>query len=64
MAAKTVVIGAGLAGLSAALRIARDGGDVVVVERTSEIGGRAVSKRDGGFTMNLGAHAMYPRASV
>ena len=40
MAAQTVVVGAGLAGLSAAIHLAAAGRDVVVVEAEAVPGGR------------------------
>jgi squalene-associated FAD-dependent desaturase len=41
-----IVIGAGVAGLSAAVRLAREGLRVLVVEARSRLGGRATSFRD------------------
>src|SRR4030095_12275448 len=41
-----IVIGAGVAGLSAAVRLARDGGRVLVVEARSRLGGRATAFAD------------------
>ena len=41
MTADVVVIGAGLAGLSAAVRLAGAGERVIVVEATPRLGGRA-----------------------
>ncbi|HEY9289800.1 MAG TPA: phytoene desaturase family protein [Microlunatus sp.] len=51
---RVVVIGAGLAGLSAACRIAAQGHDVTVIERDREIGGRAGVLRRDGFTFDTG----------
>ncbi|SOD11907.1 phytoene desaturase family protein [Pedobacter xixiisoli] len=51
---KTVIIGAGFAGLSAAITLADSGHSVTVVEKNTEIGGRArVFKKDG-FTFDMG----------
>ncbi len=50
----TVIIGAGFAGLSAAITLADKGHQVTVVEKNKEIGGRArVFKKDG-FTFDMG----------
>jgi monoamine oxidase len=43
----TIVIGAGLAGLTAAWRIAREGQRVIVLEAEDRVGGRAYSALDG-----------------
>ena len=45
--ADVVIVGAGIAGLSAALEIARGGGDVLVVDMASVFGGHAVSAHGG-----------------
>src|SRR5262249_36464830 len=52
-----VVVGGGLCGPTAAL--ARSGGAVTVLERSGTPGGRAVTRRSGGFAINLGPHALY-----
>lgn len=52
--AKVVVIGAGLGGLAAALRLQGLGFDVTVLERRAAPGGRASQIRDGGFTWDTG----------
>lgn len=49
-----VVVGAGLAGLSAAMRLAGAGRQVTVVERESEPGGRAGVLRRDGYTFDTG----------
>ncbi len=54
-----VVVGAGLAGLSAATYLARAGRRVVVLEKSSRPGGRAITRVSDGFAMNLGPHALY-----
>lgn len=58
-AADVVIVGGGLAGLTAAAITARDGLSVAVLERKSCLGGRARSERRDGFTFNQGAHALY-----
>jgi phytoene dehydrogenase-like protein len=54
-----VVVGGGLAGLSAAALAARAGAPVTLVEKSSAIGGRAASQEKAGFVQNLGPHALY-----
>ena len=51
---RVVIIGAGLGGLSAALHLAGEGREVIVLERDDEPGGRAGVLRDGGYTFDTG----------
>jgi phytoene desaturase len=51
---RVVVVGAGLGGLGAALRLQGAGHDVVVVEAREAPGGRAARIRDAGFTWDTG----------
>ena len=51
---RVVVIGAGLGGLAAALRLQGQGYDVTVLEGRERPGGRAYQLRDGGFTWDTG----------
>jgi phytoene desaturase len=51
---RAVVVGAGLGGLAAALRLQGAGHDVTVVERRDRPGGRAYQLRDGGYTWDTG----------
>jgi phytoene dehydrogenase-like protein len=53
------VVGGGLGGLAAAALAARRGERVCVLERASVLGGRGASQNKGGFTWNLGGHALY-----
>ena len=55
-----VVVGAGVAGLSAASRLARDGARVLVLEARSRLGGRATAFRDRetGELVDNGQHAL------
>lgn len=55
----TIVVGGGLAGLSAAAHLARNGRPVTVLEGTEHLGGRAWTRRRDGFHLNLGPHALY-----
>ncbi|MCO6509891.1 MAG: phytoene desaturase [Aridibacter famidurans] len=52
---KVVVIGAGLGGLSAACRLARDGNRVTVVEKNSGPGGKVNRVTASGFSFDTGA---------
>ena len=54
-----IVIGAGLGGLCAAALLARDGYRVRMLEAASQPGGRARSRVQDGYVLNLGAHALY-----
>lgn len=55
-----VVVGGGLAGLTAAARLAKNNKKVLVIER-SKLGGRAITVDLKGFSFNFGAHAIYGR---
>jgi phytoene desaturase len=52
---KVAVIGAGLGGLAAALRLQGAGCDVTVLEQREAPGGRVSRLRDGGYTWDTGA---------
>jgi phytoene dehydrogenase-like protein len=54
-----VVVGAGLAGLTAAATAAGRGARVIVLEAREHPGGRARTTTVGGFHLNQGAHALY-----
>jgi phytoene desaturase len=54
MAAPTVVVGAGLAGLSAAIHLAAAGREVVVVEAEAVPGGRCGTVGAGGYRFDTG----------
>jgi phytoene dehydrogenase-like protein len=57
--ANVVVVGGGLAGLTAAALLAKQGQQVLVLERGKQIGGRAATQVREGAHFNLGAHALY-----
>ncbi len=61
MTADVVVIGAGLAGLSAAVRLADHGKRVIVVEQAPRLGGRATAftDRETGERVDNGQHALF-----
>lgn len=53
------VIGGGLAGLIAAIDLAKAGKSVVVLEKAHNFGGRAITVKKKGALFNLGGHALY-----
>ncbi len=54
---RVAVIGGGLAGLSAALNLAKHGIAVTLFERSMNPGGRAQTTVKDGYHMNFGPHA-------
>ena len=56
-----VVLGAGLAGLSAAYELVRSGARVTVLEREAHVGGMASSWRRGPHWLDLGPHRFHTR---
>ncbi|MCK4745566.1 MAG: FAD-dependent oxidoreductase, partial [Bacteroidales bacterium] len=56
---KVVVLGAGLAGLSAAEELTRRGHEVVIIEKESHPGGLASTIKGNGFEYDLGPHRFH-----
>ncbi len=54
-----VIVGGGLAGLTAASYLARGGRSVLLLEKASQLGGRAITTERHGFFFNRGIHALY-----
>lgn len=54
-----MVVGGGIAGLAAAIYLARGGRTVTLFEKRRYLGGRAVTTLRRGFRFNVGAHAFY-----
>jgi phytoene dehydrogenase-like protein len=54
-----VIIGGGLAGLSAACYLARSGVAVTLFEKSAGLGGRAATQVHDGYAFNRGIHAIY-----
>ena len=55
---KAIVIGAGLAGLSAGYRLLQAGFEVTVLEKRDRVGGRVLTLRRDGFVIDAGPDAM------
>ncbi|OYU97682.1 MAG: phytoene dehydrogenase [Bacteroidetes bacterium B1(2017)] len=51
---KAIVIGSGVAGLSAASYLAKGGYEVTILEKNSQAGGRARQFKEAGFTFDMG----------
>ncbi len=58
---RVAVVGAGMAGLSAALDLVDAGADVIVLEGSERVGGKLALGDVGGLTVDLGAEAMLAR---
>ncbi|MFM8721078.1 MAG: FAD-dependent oxidoreductase, partial [Chthoniobacterales bacterium] len=58
----TIVIGAGLAGLAAAGRLRKAGQDVLVLEKSRGLGGRAATRRWDGLPVDHGAQFFTARS--
>ena len=58
MSGNVVVVGGGIAGLTAAIYLARAGRTVTLFERKRHLGGRAITHLRHGFRFNLGPHAL------
>jgi len=56
---KTIILGAGLAGLSAAWHLQRSGVDCQVFEKESEVGGLCRSKNINGFIFDYDGHLLH-----
>ena len=59
---RVVVLGAGPAGLAAALELAERGVDVTVLERQDHVGGNAGSFELAGVRVDYGSHRLHPAA--
>lgn len=54
-----IVVGGGLAGLTAAAIVAKAGRKVIVLDQASHLGGRAITNVRDGIHFNIGPHALY-----
>lgn len=56
---KTVILGAGITGLSAALRLSEKGADVEIIEQEPQTGGLAASVKIGEYIFDYGPHGYH-----
>lgn len=56
-----IIVGGGLAGLTAAAILSRAGKKIILLEKASILGGRARTQNQEEFLFNLGPHALYKR---
>jgi phytoene dehydrogenase-like protein len=57
--ASVTIVGGGIAGLIAAIDLARAGSKVTLFEQAADLGGRARTKQVDGYFLNQGPHALY-----
>ena len=58
--AQVIVVGAGMAGMTGGLSLARKGIDVILLEKEDTVGGKVYSPLLGGVAANLGAQYYFP----
>ena len=54
-----IIIGAGLGGLTAGAKLAREGKKVLLIEQHDRAGGYATTFKRGDFILEVGLHEMY-----
>ena len=54
-----VIVGAGITGLTLGYELAKNGRDVIILEKEKEVGGLARSFKYGDFTFDIGPHRFY-----
>lgn len=59
MSKKVIIIGGGLAGLTSANFLAKANCEVILLEKSHLLGGRAATTNKNGILFNLGPHALY-----
>jgi protoporphyrinogen oxidase len=57
-----VIIGGGIAGLTASIYLAKEGKKVLILEKGSNLGGRGISKNIENAHLNLGPHALFNKS--
>ncbi len=53
------VVGGGIAGLTAAIYVAKTGKRTILLEKQERLGGRGITNKKNGQYFNLGGHALY-----
>jgi protoporphyrinogen oxidase len=61
---KVVILGGGLAGLSAAYELTKKNFDVVIIEKWEELGGLARTIKKGKFAFDTGPHRWYTKSNM
>ena len=56
---KTIIIGGGISGLSAAWRLSEYGHKVQIIEMNDQVGGLAKSVRIDNYVMDIGPHTFF-----
>ena len=64
MAKSVVIIGAGIAGLTAATRLAQRGYDVTVLEKNPQVGGKVYEYRAAGFRWDIAPTLSAPKSAL
>lgn len=64
MTKPVIVVGGGIAGLTAAIYLARGGRKVTLFEKRRNLGGRAITHLRRGFRFNLGPHSVSRRGTA
>lgn len=61
---KVVILGGGLAGLAAGYELARNGVDIVIIEKCEEVGGLARTIKVKDFAFDTGPHRWYTKSNM
>lgn len=61
---RTIVLGAGPAGIAAAFFAQRAGHDVTLIEKADFVGGKGASRREGRYVLDFGPHAYHPKSEA
>ncbi len=58
---KTIILGAGITGLTAAWKLAKNGYDIIVIEKENQVGGLAGTIDWDGWKFDFGAHSFHTK---